>query len=345
MDPYPLVGWRWIDVDGQRLLEGPQGKRCETTMEAFDFEMSTRTDGTSKAPSQQLNFLHKFINEYGGETFELNPDDGGARVDGDDIEDSKVDRQTVTTGPLEDWLWRGDHPVLKDMHWYLYSMWVYRVEVLPLKLNDDGEPMVPGPRFIDIDFSPDYKLHRTHRQRIATEFRVPLYEGFTMPPSTRDSETAAMYKSLLLRDLSIKQGDEPEDVRFARSFEPLCVVEGEELDGNQAAPQGRMMPASSCQKDPAVWMITRRPVSEKKTMTARRTGLRLVRLHAGFFGPSRAPGRGSVVASGGSIWHGGCRRFSLPWPRPSRAPGWRTWTRRASGPRRPPDASWTATST
>ena len=43
----------------------------------------------------------------------------------------------------------------------------------------------------------------------------------------------------------------------------------EELDGNQAAPQGRMMPASSCQKDPAVWMITRRPVLKKKT-TARR---------------------------------------------------------------------------
>ena len=113
-------------------------------------------------------------------------------------------------------------------------MWVFRVEKMPLKLKDDGEPMVPGPRFIDIDFSPDYKLHHGHRQRIATEFRVPLYEGFTMPPSTRDSETAAMYKSLQLRVLAVREGDEPEDVRFARAFEPLCNFEDTCLDGNQA---------------------------------------------------------------------------------------------------------------
>ena len=105
-------------------------------------------------------------------------------------------------------------------------MWVFCVEKMPLKLKDDGEPLVPGPRFIDIEFSPDYKLHRTHKQRIATEFRVPLYEGFTMPPSTRDSETAAMYKSLLLRALSVEEGDEPEDVRVAEAFKPLCVIEG-----------------------------------------------------------------------------------------------------------------------
>ena len=108
---------------------------------------------------------------------------------------------------------------------------------MPLKLKDDGEPLLPGPRFIDIEFTPDYKLHRTHKQRIATEFRVPLFEGFTMPPRTRDSETAAMYKSLLLRALSVEEGDEPEDVRFAKAFEPLCVIEGNPiscLDGNQA---------------------------------------------------------------------------------------------------------------
>ena len=63
---------------------------------------------------------------------------------------------------------------------------------------------------------------------------MPLYEGFTMPPSTRDSETAAMYKSLLLRALAVEQGDQPEDVRFAEAFAPLCCIEGKPLDGNQA---------------------------------------------------------------------------------------------------------------
>ena len=81
-------------------------------------------------------------------------------------------------------------------------MWVFRVENLPLKLDKHGEPLKPSPRFIDIEFSPDYKLHRTHKQRIASEFRVPLYEGFTMPPSTLDSETAAMFKHLLSRSLA-----------------------------------------------------------------------------------------------------------------------------------------------
>ena len=67
-----------------------------------------------------------------------------------------------------------------------------------------------------------------------------------MPPSTRDSETAAMYKSLLLRNLSIKRGDEPEDVRFAQTFDPLRLVEGEHLDGNQAGPGGEVALASHC---------------------------------------------------------------------------------------------------
>ena len=55
-----------------------------------------------------------------------------------------------------------------------------------------------------------------------------------MPPSTRDSETAAMYKSLLLRTLSVDEGDEPGDIRFDAAFRPLCVIEGKSLDGNQA---------------------------------------------------------------------------------------------------------------
>ncbi|CAK0796442.1 unnamed protein product, partial [Prorocentrum cordatum] len=63
MDPYPLRGWRWDNVHGQRLLVGPQGQTCETTVEAFDMEMSTPTDGTSKALRQQLTMIQKFLNE------------------------------------------------------------------------------------------------------------------------------------------------------------------------------------------------------------------------------------------------------------------------------------------
>ena len=57
-----------------------------------------------------------------------------------------------------------------------------------------------------------------------------------------------MYKSLLLRSLSIKQGEEPEDVRFAQTFYPLCLVEGEDLDGNQAAGRKEVTPTSPRQQ-------------------------------------------------------------------------------------------------
>ena len=59
-----------------------------------------------------------------------------------------------------------------------------------------------------------------------------------MPPSTLDSETAAMYKSLLLRAVSVEVNDQPEDVRLADAFRPLCEVEdparGHVVEPNQA---------------------------------------------------------------------------------------------------------------
>ena len=159
MDPYPLQGWRWIEVDGQSLLEGPLGQRCETTAEAFDAELASQGGAGGKELSAQLTMIQKFLNQCCSETKEVTG--GGAAAERDDEEDTHV-RQAVTTSALEDWLWRGDHPIVKDMHWYVYSMWVYRVEKMPLKLKDNGEPMEPEPRFIDIEFSPDYKLHHTH---------------------------------------------------------------------------------------------------------------------------------------------------------------------------------------
>ena len=221
MDPVPLHGWRWVDVDGMRLLENSLGQRCATTAEACDYVFAAMKicDGDRDA-RDQLTFLQKFLNQCCSES---TVHDEGSEAD--------PTRQILTTSPLEDWLWRGDDPIVKDMSWYVYSMWVFRVETLRLKLDKDGLPQKPPPRYIDIDFSPDYKLHRTHKQRIATEFRVPMFEGFTMPPSTFDSETAAMYKSLLLRSFSVQVTDEPEDVRFANAFQVLCEVTG---DANKA---------------------------------------------------------------------------------------------------------------
>ena len=242
MDPYPLQGWRWINEGGQKLLMHESGTKCETTVEACDFELATQGTGNSKDAGRRLSILQHFLNRCCSETIQV----GG----GDDCEiaqDSKIDRENVTTGPLEDYLWRGDDEILKDMPWYVYSMWVYRIEKPPKRIKQDVEPAKPWLRFIDIEFSPDYALHTTHLQRITTEFRVPLFEGFQMPPSIRDSETAAMYKSLLLREFSICL-DETKDwkVRFAESFDAHCMEE--RGDANQAATKGETAAGSHCQR-------------------------------------------------------------------------------------------------
>ena len=100
---------------------------------------------------------------------------------------------------------------------YVYCMLVYRIEK---PHRNPGQKQTP--RFIDIDISPSYQLHGTHAQRLATEFRVPQFEGFTMPSSNVCSETAALFKQLLLRPLAVPGGDEPADVQVEKAFALLC---------------------------------------------------------------------------------------------------------------------------
>ena len=87
----------------------------------------------------------------------------------------------------QDWLFRGNHPVVAAMSFQVYAMWVYRVEKPAMRAQQCKRL-----RYIDIEFAPEYVLNVTHSQRIATEFRVPLFEGFTMASTNVDSETADM---------------------------------------------------------------------------------------------------------------------------------------------------------
>ncbi|MCP4208139.1 MAG: hypothetical protein GY767_13960, partial [Shimia sp.] len=147
---------------------------------------------------------------------------GGQDPAGGDGEEDAVPARpvVVTTSTLEDWLWRGDDPILAPMSWQVYSMWVYRIEKPPRSKAQQGHVRH---RFVDIEFSADYKLNVTHAQRLATEFRVPLFEGFTMPPNSVDAETAAMYKQVLLRPLRVEESEDPEDVRLLQAFDSLCA--------------------------------------------------------------------------------------------------------------------------
>ena len=100
-------------------------------MEAFDVELASQSGAGGKELSAQLTMIQKFLNQCCSEIKHTeHTGDSDDAAEGDDREDTHL-RQAVTTSALEDWLRRGDHPIVKDMHWYVYSMWVYRVEVAP----------------------------------------------------------------------------------------------------------------------------------------------------------------------------------------------------------------------
>ena len=105
------------------------------------------------------------------------------------------------------------------MSFQVYAMWVFRIEFPAVRANRKRRP-----DFVDIEFAPEYSLAVTHMQRIAAEFRVPLFQGFLMPPSNVDSETAAMYKQILLRPTAVEPGEEPEDVRVVGAFRRYCAL-------------------------------------------------------------------------------------------------------------------------
>ena len=65
-----------------------------------------------------------------------------------------------SSSSYDDWLWRGDHPVVRDLSWYVYSMWFFRVETkTPLDKRSELH------RYVEIEFAEHYRFHRTHVQR------------------------------------------------------------------------------------------------------------------------------------------------------------------------------------
>ena len=116
VDAYPLRGWRWIEQGGQKLLMNGQVSKRVTTAEAFDMEISTHG---CKDAKQQLSIIRRFLSECSTETVSR---EGGETSDADGDGDKPDRHPKETTSPLEDYLWRGDDPVLKDMPWHVYSM-------------------------------------------------------------------------------------------------------------------------------------------------------------------------------------------------------------------------------
>ena len=111
----------------------------------------------------------------------------------------ELDGAIVTTNQLDDYVYRGNHPLVKHMTLYVYSMWVYRAE--RIEMNETSP-------WGQIDFHPAYKLAQGFVQRIAGTERVPKIDGYTMPPpraeshgAVQDRELNAMFKSVLHRPI------------------------------------------------------------------------------------------------------------------------------------------------
>ena len=137
--PYAMVGWRKVEEGGQTWFVNGEGRRFDTLAAAFDEEAGNKKMKEPQAQPQQLAFARDLLSRFGDETTTLDPEGGGKGPDGDDIEGAgKTDRRTATTNTLSDYLWRGDHPIVKDMPWYVYAMWVYKVAKPDPRRKQDG---------------------------------------------------------------------------------------------------------------------------------------------------------------------------------------------------------------
>ena len=128
---------------------------------------------------------------------------------------------------LDDWHYRGTHPILVNMPLYEYSRWVYRVEFSPFAVASAQAPR-RKPRHIDIPFHHDYMLGKTWIQRLSREPRVPRIEGMKFH-SEANSEMHYLMKSLLLRPIHIPppvvdvdEGDS-RMLRLLHAYQAFCT--------------------------------------------------------------------------------------------------------------------------
>ena len=106
---------------------------------------------------------------------------------------------------LDDWHYRGTHPILVHMPLYEYSRWAYRVEFSPFAVASAQAPR-RKPRHVDIPFGEEYTLSRTWVQRLSREPRVPRIEGMKFQ-SSANPEMHYLLKSLLLRPVHLQQSE------------------------------------------------------------------------------------------------------------------------------------------
>jgi hypothetical protein len=141
--------------------------------------------------------------------------------------------RTMTLSQLDDWLHRGDHPIVKDMNLYVYSLWVYRVELPSWRVGGKVVDVSSG-RHVDIPFDSSYAAARTWVQRLAEEPRLPNVQGFQFVAATPEAaEMHHLLKSTLLRPAYLPPPDEEiytRELRYLKAYEAYCTAPAGEAD-------------------------------------------------------------------------------------------------------------------
>ena len=230
LDDLLLRGWRKVSRKDEStgemltLFVGPEGQVCHDVQRL------------RKLPQQKLSLIQQLLqSDTSADTVEAAVEDSGRSTNLRALQENGQDEPvlgsataqrakylSVSTSSLEDYMYCGDHPILAEMSWSTYGMWVYRVELPP---GQNVSVRAAVPRHMDIYFSSAYKLYNSHAQRISTEPRVPMFEGFTMPPLTIDSERNAMHKQVQCRPFAISDehaAEDSPDQQVVRAFASFC---------------------------------------------------------------------------------------------------------------------------
>ncbi|CAK0911448.1 unnamed protein product, partial [Prorocentrum cordatum] len=219
-----MPGWREVQREGEPVCVSPDGEEFDTIEYAHQaFQIASASGSSLRDVTKALNKLRE------GEAEEA-PEAPGPTVEG--LAQGKF--RGAVLSQHDDWMHRGDHPIVRDMSLYVYSIWVYRVE-LPLHALPAGEldPEGSGGRtlHVDIAFDSSYSAARNWTQRLAVEPRIPKAEGFQFVSAESNVETHYLMKSVLLRPVHLPGADGPNDtkeLRYLRACEHLCAAPGGE---------------------------------------------------------------------------------------------------------------------
>ena len=172
-----LEGWRTEVRQGENgdytIYISPEGEEFENLRYACDVMEQAKCNSADK--STAMHAMRRLLAEL-KEGHSVEPTD--APFNGVAEAASRAGNAIgYSLSQLDDYLYRGDHTLLKGMSLYIYSMWVYRAERKPFADNACATK-AKNPRHIEIPFDERYAAARTWTQRIAQQPRVPKPEGF-----------------------------------------------------------------------------------------------------------------------------------------------------------------------